>query len=166
MKKYLGYSLLLVTIHTAQAQLVAKPTCGTFTIDVLDGKINGLKANASWQDVKDKMPCFTNVQAEGDTAKCGGGVFFKDKDLYFFTDRDYVEIRERFQGKLTVPIMGASRGSLFNMLGNPKIKDTDWDAFQMAYGSLVLHYNKAGKVIIAQFSSRGTETLSLCDQTP
>ncbi|MEP6749354.1 MAG: hypothetical protein ABJB86_16585 [Bacteroidota bacterium] len=159
--------LFFATIFTgSKAQLVAKSTCGVFTVDILDGKLNGLKPDARWQEVKDALPCFTASQPDGDTTKCGGGIFFKDKDVYFFTDRDYIEIREKFQGKLSIPVMGASRTSLFSILGNPKVKDDTWEAFQMAYGCLVLHYNKLNKVNLIQFSSRGTETLSLCSQSP
>jgi hypothetical protein len=160
------FCLLLFTtiVFAAKAQLVAKSTCGAFTVDILDGKLNGIKPDARWTEIKEKLPCFTASQAEGDTTKCGGSIFYKDKDVYFFTDRDYIEIREKFQGKFSIPVMGASRNSLFGVLGNPKIKDENWDAFQMAYGSLVLHYNKAGKVNLVQFSTRGTETLSLCEQ--
>ena len=164
--KQLLFLLLTTASLVAQAQLVAKSNCGEFTVDILDGKLNGMKADARWQEVKDKLPCFTSVQAEGDTAKCGAGVFFKDKDVYFFTDRDYVEIGDKFQGKLSLPVLGASRNSLFSTLGNPKIKDDTWDAFQTQYGCLVLHYNKAGKVNRIQFSSRGTELLSLCERSP
>ena len=59
--------------------------------------------------------------------------------------------------------MGASRTNLFKMLGNPAMKDLDWDAFQLRYGTLVLYYSKAGKVNKIQISSKGTETLKLCD---
>jgi hypothetical protein len=52
---------------------------------------------------------------------------------------------------------------LFNYLGNPKVKDTNWEAFQTAYGILVLHYNTAGKVYKFQFSTKTAETLSLCE---
>lgn len=145
------------------AQLVAKSSCAVFTVDILDGKVNGLKPNARWEEIKEKLPCFTGAEPDGSTAKCGGNVFFKDKDIYFFTDRDYIEIGEKFKGKFSVPIMGAARNSLFSILGNPKIKDDTWDAYQMAYGCLVLHYNKAGKVNLIQFSTKSTETLGLCD---
>jgi hypothetical protein len=109
------------------------------------------------------LPCFTSAEEESATAKCGGGVFFKDRDISIYTQRDYVEIGEKFQGKLSIPIMGAKRGTLFNYLGNPKMKDTNWDAFQTAYGILVLHYNAAGKVFKIQFSTKSAETLSLCE---
>ena len=63
-----------------------------------------------------------------------------------------------------MPIMGASRNSFFKTLGNPKIKDDTWDAYQMQYGTLILYYNKANKVRLIQMSTQPTETLSLCEQ--
>ncbi|MEP7277388.1 MAG: hypothetical protein ABI813_01985 [Bacteroidota bacterium] len=163
--KQLFYLLLLpFIVCTAKAQLVPKAACGVFTVDILDGKLNGLKPNARWEEIKQKLPCFTASEPEGAAAKCGGTVFYKDRDVYFFTDRDYIEIGEHFKGKLTVPVMGASRNSLFSVLGNPKLKDESWDAYEMAYGTLVLHYNKVNKVNLVQFTTRSADMLSLCDQ--
>lgn len=88
---------------------------------------------------------------------------FKLRHYQFFTTRDYVEIGEKFKGKLSIPLFGAARNSLFKVLGNPQMKDATWDAFQTAYGILVLHYNKANKVRLIQFSTHGTSTLSLCE---
>ena len=163
MKQILLLVLTVFTVFNIQAQLVAKAKCDAFTVDILDGKVNGLKPNARYDEIKEKFPCFSAAEPEGSTAKCGAGVFYKDRDVYFFTDRDYIEIKEKFQGKFTTPILGLPRNSLFKILGNPKLKDDTWDAYQMAYGTLVLHYNKAGKVNMLQFSTRGTELLSLCD---
>ena len=164
MKQVFSLLLIATIAFSAKAQLVAKSSCGVFTVDILDGKLNGLKPNARWEEIKEKLPCFTAAEPEAGTAKCGGTVFFKDKDVFFFTDRDYIEIGEKFKGKLSIPVMGAPRNSLFSTLGNPKVKDDNWDAYQMAYGCLVLHYNKAGKVNLIQFSTKPTESLSLCDQ--
>jgi hypothetical protein len=163
MKQILLLMLLAIMVFTTKAQLVAKKRCDVFTVDILDGKVNGLKANARFVEIQEKFPCFTAMEPEGSQAKCGASIFYKDKDLYFYTDRDYIEVKEKFQGKFTTPIMGVARNSLFKTLGNPKIKDDNWDAYQMAYGTLVLHYNKAGKVNLVQFSTRGTESLSLCE---
>jgi hypothetical protein len=166
MKKLFCLLAITAFVFTAKSQLVAKPVCGVFTVDILDGKVNGLKPDARYTEIKEKLPCFTSSQPDGDTSKCGGSIFYTDRDIYFFTGRDYIEIREKFKGKLSIPVMGASRNSLFSVLGNPKLKDANWDAFQTQYGCLVLHYNKAGKVNLIQFSTRGTEMLSLCEQSP
>ncbi len=164
MKKTLVLSLMyLIMAISVKAQLVAKPKCEAFEVDILDGKVNGLKPNARYDEIKSKFPCFTATEAEGTTAKCGASVFYKDRDLYFYTDRDYIEIKEKFQGKLTIPLMGAPRTGLFKWLGNPKLKDENWDAFEMAYGIIVLHYNKAGKINLIQITTKSPDTLSLCE---
>jgi hypothetical protein len=163
MKKLFLALLSMIVLSGAMAQLTVKSKCPDFVVDILDGKVNGLKPNAQPYDIKAKLPCFTSVDEEGGTAKCGGGVYYKDRDIYFYTQRDYIEIGPKFKGKLTVALLGAKRGSLFSTLGNPKLKDDKWDAYQMSYGTLVLHYDAAGKVNLIQFSTNSTETLSLCE---
>jgi hypothetical protein len=163
MKTLLFIFLFMTTVIITHAQLKTTPVCGTFVVDILDGKVNGVLPDFTIGQIKEKLPCFTSEEPENSSSKCGGGVFYKDKDIYFYTGRDYVEIREKFKGKLSIPLLGASRNTLFKWLGNPKIKDVNWDAFQTQYGTLVLHYNKAGKVNLIQFSKKSTDTLSLCE---
>ena len=153
----------ILSLDAAWAQLKTTIACPVITIDILDGKINDLFPNSTMPEIKSKFPCFTGTEEETTGSKCGGAVFFKDKDIYFYTGRDYVEIREKFKGKLTIPLMGASRNSLFKWLGHPKIKDVGWDAFQMSFGTLVLYYSKANKVNKLLFSTKSTETLNLCE---
>jgi hypothetical protein len=160
-KSFLALALLLVTV-SVNAQLTAKKKCDDFTVDILNGKVNEFKANTTADQLKAKFPCFTGSEEENSSSKCGGLVIFKDKDLTFFTGRDYIEIGEKFKGKLSLALMGAARNSFFKTLGHPKIKDDTWDAYQMQYGTLVLHYNKANKVRLIQISTLPTENLSLC----
>ncbi len=102
------------------AQLKVKAKCNAFVVDILDGKVNDLKANAMPDDIKTKFPCFTSVEEESGTSKCGGAIYFKDKDISFFTQRDYIVIGEKFQGQLSIPLMGGKRNTFFKFLGNPK----------------------------------------------
>ncbi|HET6995968.1 MAG TPA: hypothetical protein VFI06_13340 [Chitinophagaceae bacterium] len=147
---------------TLRAQLKTTAICPAFTVDILGGRVNDLRTTSTVGQIKTAFPCFTSAEDESATAKCGGGVFFKDKDIYFYTARDYVEIGPNFKGKLSIPLMGAARTSLFKWLGNPKIKDVSWDAFTTQYGILILYYNKANKVNKIQFSVVGTEAIKLC----
>lgn len=162
MKKSILLLLLAASATLASAQLVGKAECPVFEVDILDGKVNGLKANVPNDQIKSKFPCFTSVAEEKDSAKCGSSVSFKDRDLVFYTQRDYIEIGPKFKGKISIPLIGAARGSLFKHLGNPRIKDTNWDAFATSYGMLVLTYT-AGKVSKVQFSTLPANLLSLCD---
>lgn len=150
-------------VQSARAQLKKSTPCPVFTVDVLYGKINeGLNPQSTIGEIQKNFPCFTDLQDQASPGKCAG-IFYKDKDIYFYTERDYIEIGPGFKGKLSLPLMGANRKSLFKTLGNPIMKDVSWDAFRLRYGTLVLHYNKAGKVNKLQISSKGTETLKLCD---
>ncbi len=161
-KRLLLFGCLLFGI-ASWSQLKSTTSCPPFVVDILDGKVNEIRSTATVGQIKEKFPCFTKAEVESNIAKCGGGVFYKDKDIYFYTARDYVEIGPAFKGKLTLPLMGASRSSLFKWLGNPKIKDKNWDAFTTAYGVLILNYTSAGKVNKIRFSTMTTETIQLCE---
>jgi hypothetical protein len=161
MKKISFFLGFLCLASVSMAQLRATVTCPPFEVDILDGKVNGFKANTIAGMIKNKWPCFSSVT--NDSAKCGEAVYYKDKGITFYTSRDYVEITEGFKGKLSVPLLGTPRGSLFKTLGNPRMKDAGWDAYQTSYGCLVLYFNKANKVRLIQFSTNGTETLKLCE---
>jgi len=148
----------------AEAQLKTTAACPAFTIDILRGRINEtLTIKSTVGELKAAFPCFTSAEDEAASSKCGGGVFFKDKDIYFYTGRDYVEIGEKFKGKLSVPLMGAPRNGMFKWLGNPLLKDATFDVYQTAYGILILYFNKANKVNKIQASLEGVNTIKLCE---
>jgi hypothetical protein len=148
----------------ACAQLKTTVKCPDFNIDILGGRINNvILPSSTIGQIKLHLPCFTSFQEEADTSNCGGKVFYKDDDISFYTGRDYVEIGPAFKGKMSVPLLGASRNNLFQYLGAPQIKDTGWDAFQTAYGVLILYYDKAGKVNKIQFSTEKASSIKLCE---
>lgn len=161
MKTFLSVFILAITFQAANAQLTAKAVCPPFKVDVMDGNINELYPRSAIEEIKKTFPCATDIVEQGSDAKCAG-VFFKDKGVSFYSERNYMEIGENFKGKMTPALMGVSRSSLFTLLGRPKLTDTNWEAFQMGYGTLVLYYNKAGKVNKLQISSKSTEALKLC----
>lgn len=148
----------------ASAQLKRSVECPDFNIDILDGTVNGeIIPESTNGQIMLKFPCFTSEEKVGTTAKCGAGVFYKDRDVYFYTDRNYIEIGPAFKGKMSLHLLGAARNSLFNTLGSPQIKDVNWDAFQTKYGLLILYYDKAGKIDKIQFSSENSNTIRLCE---
>ncbi len=154
----------LASSVVASAQLKTTPKCPEIDIDILDGIVNKILLPISTVgQIKLNLPCFTSFEEEGTSAKCGAGVFYKDKDVYFYTTRNYIEIGPAFKGKLSIPLMGAPRTGLFKLLGSPQIKDVSWDAFQTSYGILILYYNAAAKVNKIQFSTEATNTIKLCE---
>jgi hypothetical protein len=113
MKRILFVILIMSLASAVTAQLKAKSKCPDFYIDILNGTVNGIKPNNTQNEIKDAFPCFTSSVDETSDAKCGGGIYFKDKDLSFFTKRSYVEVGAKFVGKTSFPLLGTKRGSLF-----------------------------------------------------
>ncbi len=162
MKSLLIFLAFTGFAFTATAQLKRTVSCPPFVIDILDGNVNKLLSpKSSLGEVQKVFPCHTGVVEKGTDTECAGA-FYKDHGINFYTDRNYIEINSNFKGKLSLPLMGSARGSLFRTLGNPKIKDANWDAFQTEYGTVILYYqgNKVNKI---QISSKSTETLKLCE---
>lgn len=162
MKKAIMIAAILIAAQ-ASAQLKTTSICPEFYIDILDGRIGELDPRSTIEQIKAKYPCYTNLENESDIAPCGGGIFYKDRDIYFYTGRDYVEIGPAFKGKLSLPLMGAARGSFLKTLGNPMIKDLNWDAYQTAYGILLLYFNKSKKVNKIRFSTEKAGSIRLCE---
>ncbi len=152
----------VLSMQVVSAQLKTTPVCPAFEVDVLEGTVNELRSYSTIGEIEKKFPCFSGATPETNGSTCGG-VFYKDKDIYFFTERDYIEIGTQFKGKLNPALIGANRSSLFTLLGHPKIKDVTWDAYQMKYGILILYFNKAGKITKLQVSNQNTETIKLCE---
>jgi hypothetical protein len=164
MKIMIAVTAALLYGTVSSAQLKATPKCPDFDIDILSGIVNGaILPNSTVGQIEKKLPCFTGAEEEGTTAKCGAGVFYKDKDVYFYTSRNYIELGPSYKGKLSISLMGAPRNGLFKWLGAPQIKDVTWDAFQTSYGVLILYYNKSSRVDKIQFSTETASTIRLCD---
>lgn len=146
-----------------KGQNLSSEKCGPLTIDILDGKVNKARPDYAPDRIKLELPCFTRSTDESDSARCGGTIEYKDKEICFFTALDYVEIGAGFKGAWTIPVMGAKKGSLFNYLGNPKNKGSNWEAFQTAYGTLLLYFDDAGKVRLVRMSTKTTDLLNFCE---
>lgn len=155
-------SLLFLFVGSACfAQLRTTPVCPPFYVDVLGGTVNKLNPRSTAGEVEKTLPCYTERVQSGDSAKCAG-VYFGDQGVFFFTERNYIEIRSSYKGKCSIAL-GTPRNALFSVLGNPKLKDPSWEAYQTEYGTLVLYFDKDNKLNKIQMSTRGTETLKLCD---
>lgn len=154
-------SLFIFT--AASAQLKTEVKCPEINVDILNGTINGMiTPTSNTAQVKKNLTCFSSF-GDDVKSKCGAFVFYKDKDIYFYTSHNYIEIGPNFKGKLSVPLMGILRNSLFKILGEPEIKQPQWDAFKTAYGILILYYDPENKINKIQFSTKSSSTIQLCE---
>lgn len=155
-------SLLLTLGLPAVAQLTQKADCAVLTVDVYKGSINDAKPDADPERIKVMLPCFTSFEKEGNTSTCGGGVYYDDKGLRFYVQRDYFVVTDKFKGKFTAPVLGVKKGGLFPRFGNPKMKDDNWEAYQMAYGIMIVYYNTKDVVNKVIISTKTTDDINLC----
>lgn len=152
-----------ISVTAAKAQLKATPVCPPIVVDVLEGYVSHkIDCASTTGEVQKQFPCFTQVVEETNGATCGG-VLYKDKDIYFYTERDYIEVGEKFKGTLEPALMGVNRSNLFKLLGNPTMKDAGWEAYKTKYGILILYFDAAGKINKLQMSNKGTDSIKLCE---
>jgi len=161
MKKLALSLMVLFSGSACFAQLKTTPVCPPFSVDVLGGTVNKLNPRSTAGEVEKTLPCFSEKVQPGDSAKCAG-VYYSNQGVYFFTERNYIEVRDNFKGNSTIAF-GTPRASLFTMLGNPKLKDAAWEAYQTEYGTLVVYFDKDNKMNKIQMSTKSTETIKLCD---
>lgn len=164
MKKFALFLLVLVYSGFASAQLKGGSDCGAITIDVYKGTVNGVRPDFDPEQIKIKLTCFSSFEKEANESKCGGGVYYESKDITFYTRLDYVVIGEKFKGTTTMPLFGQKSDDLFVKLGNPKVHDANWEAYQMSYGTLIVYYNDKGLIKSFIISTKPTEQLDLCNE--
>src|SRR4051794_9079685 len=105
MKSIVFVALCLLTLE-GSAQLIATPTCPVIVVDLLAGNVNRvLSPKSTMGEVEKALPCFTG-KVVGDSTQCSS-VIFKDKGLYFYPQRNYIEIRDNFKGTMNPAIMSS-----------------------------------------------------------
>jgi len=106
---------------TTNAPRPAPPAgCDSLQFDIVRGTLNGLKPAASQSEVKAALPCFTGDTEDGSAFNYGGGVFFLNHDFFFYTGRDFIEIRSDFKGSDTPQLLGADHATVRAQLGTAK----------------------------------------------
>lgn len=112
--------------YFVESQPEKKGGCDNLYFDIYAGKINGIAATASPAELKRYFPCFTGESPEGPKeVNEGGGVFFINHDFYFYTYRDYIEVRTNFNGNVSHDLMGAATKKVTEVLGKPAYADDE-----------------------------------------
>ncbi|MFT3677118.1 MAG: hypothetical protein QM781_14580 [Chitinophagaceae bacterium] len=133
---------VLMLVGISIAQIAMGRQCDEIKIDLKKGTVNKLKLNASQEAIKKKMPCATGDTPDGSSFNCGGGVFFGNDQFYFYSGRDYVNIRKGFTGTLSIPLLEKTEAEATSLLGQPDQIETPGKRrfifYKRKYGSLVL----------------------------
>jgi hypothetical protein len=139
--------------------------CRKISANLNSGTVNGLKPTALPADVKKKLPCFTGESAEGGNINCGGGVFYLNNDIYFYTGRDYIEMRGSFSGTTSPSVLGFTRDELVILFGKAdRVVDGGRVLiYTKPYGSLRLVFNMEGRCAEVGIHAVTPDKIEMCE---
>jgi hypothetical protein len=163
----LSFSVLILagSCSVLEKKVSYEPGCNKIYVDLEKGTVNGIKLNASQEDVKAMFPCFTGETEDGSTFNCGGGVFFLDHEFYFYTGKDYFEARHGFKGKSSTPILSRGVDDITSIFGEPTRKqkndNDEYYFYPKKYGTLVIMFRK-GKTFQFAMHKQKVDDVELC----
>ena len=112
-----------VLTPTYQLYLKTQP----YYVDVINGTIDGLKPTATNAEIVAKFPDYTSMDEKETDGNDGGGVFFLDKGMYFYTYRDTIDIRSEFIGNVSNKLMSKGTSEITAALNKTPIKtEKNW----------------------------------------
>lgn len=112
--------LAATSLQSLKAQDATANSCDQLYLDFEKGTLNGVSGAATMEEVKQFFPCFTGETEENmGGSNCGGGVFYLNHDFFIYTGRDYINVRNKFKGKLTTPILGKASSEALSAMGEP-----------------------------------------------
>lgn len=95
------------------------PDCPPLVLTLSNGLLNGISADAPRKEIMAALPCYTGTTPDGDSHNFGGGVFYLNHQLFFYTHQDYIEVRKGFAGTVEPPVMTQGMPHLLQVLGAP-----------------------------------------------
>ena len=115
--------------------------CERIVFDLDKGTLNGLKATASQQEVKNALPCATGDTPDGESYNYGGGVFFLNHNFFMYTGNNFIEVRRDFKGSVTPNLLQQSQELVVARYGQPAFTRRGDYFYTMAYGCLQFTFN-------------------------
>jgi hypothetical protein len=146
---------------SAPAAVAADP-CASLHFDLVRGTLNGVAPTASMDEVKRRLPCSTGELEETSEMNFGGGVFFLDHDFFFYTGRNYIEVRRHFP--VTPGVLGRPIAEAQRMLG-PHARTLERRGsmlFRAHFGCVEARLSRDGGRTVEQIAAYGM----LCEFVP
>lgn len=127
--------------------------CDTFYFNLIDGTMNGVAPSLPDAEIREWLPCYSSFTPYGSDSNCFGAVFYKKYDFYYYTVRDFIEVRTNYKGHVNPPVMGKSREDVIALLGSKPVTNIAIDSvttnlFVSKYGCVQVDYtnNKVSSV--------------------
>jgi len=68
--------------------------------------------------IKKHLPLFTGCTEERKITNYGGGVFYGNDDIYFYTYLKIINIRDGYTGEIDIPVFSKTLSEITNDFGN------------------------------------------------
>ncbi|MCX7743416.1 MAG: hypothetical protein N2167_02510 [Flavobacteriales bacterium] len=171
MNKILLAGIFVAVMFSCKADQTAKNVqpvvhnCANLELDLQNGTLNGEKPTLSLDEVKQRFPCYTDETEEGSNFNCGGGVFYLKHDFFFYTHRDYLEVRKKFPGKVIPDILNKDVETAMKELGKPDLvkKEGELLLYKMPYGTLRLKVSASNTIIVLGIHAQKINKINLCE---
>ncbi len=161
----LAIAAIIVLVNDGFAQ--TKKPCKNLFADLEKGTMNKVSPSTSMEKVKKKLPCFTGDSEEGSVFNCGGGIFYLNDDFFFYTGRDYIEIRSGYKGGISDDVLGKDVSTIKSKYGEPdkQLKGDDGTIFlyKKKYGTLRLYFSEDGRVKEIGMHAVNPKDIKLCE---
>ncbi len=167
--------LINTTESVAPASVQADCNGKELYLNLKKGRLNKLKPTASMELVKSNLSCFTGETAEGESFNCGGGVFFLNHQMFFYTHHDYIQVRTGFAGQISEDLLGKTVAQIVAQKGQPDRVpeyegDNDWGIpvdivylYATRYGALELDFDPETKRCTAiAIHQRPVDLVAIC----
>lgn len=117
----------------------------SLTVSLKTGTVNDLTPKSSVRNIKKKLPMYTGCTEEKNFINYGGGVFFTDDDVYFYTYLDMINIRENYTGEIDVPVFHKNLSQIMEEFGNSyrKVNTKTFEElyeYKQPYGYLYFYF--------------------------
>jgi hypothetical protein len=154
------YSLLFILQNSISQN------CEVVSIDVKKGTVNNINPKSTQQEVIKTFPCKTGQTADGSSINCGGGVFYSNLNIYFYTGKDNINVRKGYKGKCTIDVLDKNEKELTKIFGIPDgdlIDDekTKYTFYKTSYGCIVFII-KDGKSTEFFMYGKNSEEVDIC----
>jgi hypothetical protein len=117
------------------------PSCDDMSLDLIKGTITGVPVTATQDEVKAAFPCSTGESPDGELFNYGGGVFFLGHQLFFYTGRDFIQVRMGFVGAVVPPLLGAPPSAAEPELGDAVFDTGSAKYFSREGGCIAMTYD-------------------------
>jgi len=114
--------------------------CNNLTFDLDTGMLNNVPPTVSQEEVKSVFPCSTGSSPDGESYNYGGGVFFGNHSFFFYTGKDFIEVRDKFRGVVSIPLLGTDQSTIQQELGQPQRELENIWLFGRSYGCLRVEF--------------------------